>query len=311
MSNIENKLSRVDLNLLISLSVLLQEKNVSRAAQRLYLSQSAMSRTLQRLREVFDDPLFHRSARGIIPTAKAIELGDKLPNLLSQLDDILTSSTFDPVTCDSAFTISVPTLMSHALILPFMMELNLQAPNICISEYSAKVSPEKSLLTGALDFAIHINKPSSDDYNSTHIGKITPTIYARKNHPATRFVKEKLNQCLNYGFAELILEDAIESNVEHPIKALFTKKGLERKVIIRSTQLSILIQMLLTKDLLLTATCLLSKSEDIDKILTPIYQFNNDSVDLYLISHRRTDNSAAHQWIKNLLLASFTLEQNK
>ena len=94
MSNIENKLSRVDLNLLVSLSVLLQEKNVTKAAQRLYLSQSAMSRTLQRLREVFDDPLFHRSARGIVPTAKAIELGDKLPNLLSQLDDILTLEVF-------------------------------------------------------------------------------------------------------------------------------------------------------------------------------------------------------------------------
>jgi len=305
MSNIENKLSRIDLNLLVSLSVLLQEKNVSRAAQRLYLSQSAMSRTLQRLREVFDDPLFHRSARGIVPTARAIELGDKLPDLLSQLDNILTNRQFDPASCDSAFTISVPTLMSHALILPFMMELNCQAPNICISEYSAKISPEQSLLTGALDFAIHINKPSSGDFNCVHIGKITPTIYARNNHPVTFFQDGILNQCLNYGFAELILENDLETNIEHPIKALFTRKSLARKVIIRSSQLSILIQMLLTKDLLLTATCLLNKTEDINKILTPVYQFKNDTVDLFLISHRRTDNSAAHQWIKQLLLTSF------
>ncbi len=68
---LEQKLARIDLNLLISLSVLLKEKNVSRAAERLYLSQSAMSRTLQRLRDLFEDPLFHRTSSGIIPTEKA------------------------------------------------------------------------------------------------------------------------------------------------------------------------------------------------------------------------------------------------
>ncbi|MDG2393409.1 MAG: LysR family transcriptional regulator, partial [Thalassotalea sp.] len=74
MSLVEQKLSRIDLNLLIALSVLLKEQNVSRAAELLFLSQSAMSRTLQRLREVFDDQLFIRASKGITPTVKALEI---------------------------------------------------------------------------------------------------------------------------------------------------------------------------------------------------------------------------------------------
>jgi hypothetical protein len=57
MKSLEQKLSRIDLNLLVSFSMLLKERNVSRAAEKLYVSQPAMSRTLQRLRELFDDPL--------------------------------------------------------------------------------------------------------------------------------------------------------------------------------------------------------------------------------------------------------------
>ena len=67
------ELSRIDLNLLISLQVLLEEQNVSRAAERLFITQPAMSKTLARLREVFDDALFTRSSHGMRPTPRAPE----------------------------------------------------------------------------------------------------------------------------------------------------------------------------------------------------------------------------------------------
>ncbi len=62
------QLGRIDLNLLIILQVLLEERNGSKAARRLHLSQSAVSKALGRLRETFDDPLFIRSAYGLEPT---------------------------------------------------------------------------------------------------------------------------------------------------------------------------------------------------------------------------------------------------
>jgi DNA-binding transcriptional LysR family regulator len=66
------QLARIDLNLLIILQVLLEERNGSRAARRLHLSQSAVSKALGRLRETFDDPLFVRSAYGMDPTPRAL-----------------------------------------------------------------------------------------------------------------------------------------------------------------------------------------------------------------------------------------------
>ncbi|HSF82215.1 MAG TPA: LysR family transcriptional regulator, partial [Anaerolineales bacterium] len=66
-------LARIDLNLLVALQVLIEEQSVTRAAERLYITQPAMSKTLQRLRELFDDPLFIRSGRGLIPTPRTAE----------------------------------------------------------------------------------------------------------------------------------------------------------------------------------------------------------------------------------------------
>ena len=59
-------LSRIDLNLLVAMQVLLEERNVTRAAERMFVTQPAMSKTLLRLRTAFDDPLFTRSGRGLV-----------------------------------------------------------------------------------------------------------------------------------------------------------------------------------------------------------------------------------------------------
>jgi DNA-binding transcriptional LysR family regulator len=305
MADIEGKLARVDLNLLISLSVLLQERNVSRAAERLYLSQSAMSRTLQRLRDVFDDQLFHRSAKGITPTSKAQELEQQLPELLFQLDHILDPEKFSPETCTQSFDISVPPLMSHALILPFMKSVNQQAPNICISEYPANIHPHELLATGKLDFAIHVEKSFDKDYQSTSIGMVIPTIYARKDHPILSTKTNRLKECFKYNFAELTVENDQSLQFKHPIELLLAKKGITRKTTVRSNQLSILLQLLKEQDLLLIAPDLLGLSEDISRKLSPVYQFDKspaDAVEFYLISHKRVENSAAHQWIKQQLM---------
>ena len=84
-----NRLARIDLNLLVSLYVLLEEGSVSRAANRLSITQPAMSKTLGRLRETFDDPLFVRSKRGVQPTPRALSLVADLKTVLGQIDGLL------------------------------------------------------------------------------------------------------------------------------------------------------------------------------------------------------------------------------
>src|SRR5512147_174895 len=82
-------MSRPDLNLLVTLDVLLAEGSVARAAQRLRLSPSAMSRTLARLRETTGDPLLVRAGRGLVPTPRALELRDRVGQLVQDADAVL------------------------------------------------------------------------------------------------------------------------------------------------------------------------------------------------------------------------------
>ena len=80
---------QTDLNLLIALNVLMEERNVTRAADRLDLTQSAASRMLGRLRATFDDPLFVRTSRGLTPTKRALDLAGPLQEYLAGLEKLL------------------------------------------------------------------------------------------------------------------------------------------------------------------------------------------------------------------------------
>lgn len=82
-------MSKPDLNLLVTLDVLLAEGNVARAAQRLRLSPSAMSRALARLRETTGDPLLVRAGRGLVPTPRALELREKVARLVQDAEALL------------------------------------------------------------------------------------------------------------------------------------------------------------------------------------------------------------------------------
>jgi len=82
-------MSRPDLNLLVTLDVLLAEGSVARAAQRLQLSPSAMSRALARLRETTGDPLLVRAGRGLVPTPRALELRERVGRLVQDAEAVL------------------------------------------------------------------------------------------------------------------------------------------------------------------------------------------------------------------------------
>ena len=93
---ISRKLIRTDLNLLVALQILLEERSVTRAAERLSVSQPALSKTLQKLRDSFEDELFTRTAHGLVPTPRAEELGRELPVLLETVERVLGDARIRP-----------------------------------------------------------------------------------------------------------------------------------------------------------------------------------------------------------------------
>src|SRR5689334_13833472 len=89
-------ISGVNLNLLVAFDALLSEHSVTRAAQRIGITQSAMSSALGQLRGLFDDPLFTRGAHGVTPTARALELALPVQRGLALLASALTPALFEP-----------------------------------------------------------------------------------------------------------------------------------------------------------------------------------------------------------------------
>lgn len=96
----------LDVSMLRTFDALLAERSVSRAAARLFLSQPAVSTSLKRLREVFDDPLFTRTAHGVEPTARALALAPHVHTVLSELGRLLSAGRdFDPAASTRVFRI--------------------------------------------------------------------------------------------------------------------------------------------------------------------------------------------------------------
>jgi DNA-binding transcriptional LysR family regulator len=110
------ELAKIDLNLLIALQILLEEKNVSRAAERLFITQPAMSKTLSRLRQVFDDALFTRSGHGMQPTPRATELEKDLAAILGDISQLVSGSRFDPAQFSGEIRLALSEYIGVALL---------------------------------------------------------------------------------------------------------------------------------------------------------------------------------------------------
>lgn len=112
-------LRQADLNLLVVFTALAEERNVTRAASRLLLSQPAVSRALQRLREMFNDDLLIRTPSGYEPTPKGKRLLQELSTMMPRLDRLLSGGDFDPQVEEMTFRVAVTDHASHVLC-PFI-----------------------------------------------------------------------------------------------------------------------------------------------------------------------------------------------
>lgn len=123
----------LDLNLLVALDALLDEQNVSRAAERLHLSQPAVSAALRRLRDYFDDQLLVQYGKRMLPTPHALRLGPNLKILLCDIDQMVTASArFDPATSSRWFRIGMSDFLTTVIGAKLAKRLGSIAPNIGI-----------------------------------------------------------------------------------------------------------------------------------------------------------------------------------
>ncbi len=151
-----NNLRSIDLNLLVVLDALLAERHLSRAAERLNMSQPAVSHALSRLRLLLDDPLFYRRSREMEPTLRALELTTPLAEALAQIRTVLSPDGFDP-TAHHVFRLAMSDY-GAALLLPALMRiLRREAPGIdLVVTQKSREAMIAAIADGEIDMAFGV-----------------------------------------------------------------------------------------------------------------------------------------------------------
>ncbi|MFK8050464.1 MAG: LysR family transcriptional regulator [Halioglobus sp.] len=145
----------LDLNLLVALDALLDEQSVTRAAERVHVSQPAMSAALARLREHLNEPLFVQHGKTMIPTAAALRMKEPLKELLQSIDILVTQgSHFDPATSHRRFRIATSDYLLAVLFPALIHRLDREAPGIGMDCIQPSELTHALLDQGALDLFI-------------------------------------------------------------------------------------------------------------------------------------------------------------
>ena len=302
------KLSRLDLNLLVSLQALLEEKSVTRAAARLFISQPAMSRVLQRLRYQLDDPLFTRTGNELVPTPKARDLQQRLPRLLDGILDMVSEGEFDPTTYVGEITIAVPEFVAISLISQLTKVITQYAPGLILSISSETDSVEGELADGVLDFAIDIEKTMTGDITTTPLAIFTPSIWMREGHPLAHKETVTLTEILEYPFIQyyLLISKRVSARTDARFDRALRELGLKRKKTLVTNQLMTAMETVCDTDCLMVAAKYGETMErEMHRIIRKRYPADiphEGKIKLVLLQHKCTSGSPIHQWLSEKIV---------
>lgn len=188
-----------DLNLLAALDVLLTECNVTRAADRLCVSQPAMSNALQRIRDYFDDPILVRNGRLMQPTPLAEALREPLRELILQTGSILKADyAFDPLSAKRTLRIMMTDYCASVFCGPFMRVLSSEAPGIKVEIIPLAGAAVDDLIAGKFDMLISAQDlklidPDLDE-NIINCCSVFSDEFVCAVDPANPYVGEALDQ---------------------------------------------------------------------------------------------------------------------
>lgn len=180
-----NNLRRLDINLLLTLDVLLAEHNVTRAAQRLSLSQPSVSVHLAKLRDIFGDPLLLPGPRGMRPTARADELREPLREALEALERaVAPASAFDPAQATHTWKIAATDYGESTIVLPALSGLRTQAPGTRLAVIDlAPPNLVKQAEQGVFDLALHITEEAPLELHQRVLFTERYVLAGRVGHP--------------------------------------------------------------------------------------------------------------------------------
>lgn len=314
------RLARIDLNLLVAFDALAREQNVTRAAERVGVTQSAMSHALRRLRELLDDPLLVRGKSGMVLTARAEALVLPLRSGLVSVDRALVrTERFDPGTARRKFRLATPDLFD-LLAIPLLLEaLREQAPGVdlVVTPLDARLSD--ALETGEIDLCV---VPRVDEFpggapeldGSGLVRRVLFrddfSCFCRADHPAAsekrpRRGKPAVIEPLSVEAYAALSHVLVSPRGEGPglVDELLAKQGLSRRVALRIPHFFSALSIVEKSDLILTApTALRLLLAPRSKVIALPAPLRLPGHAIALLWHERFSNEPGHAWLRELLV---------
>jgi DNA-binding transcriptional LysR family regulator len=215
-------LRRADLNLLQILLVLLEEKHITRAAERCFLSQPAMSRALERLRETFGDELLIRHGRTYQRTARGERLLHELEALLPRLESLVTGEAFDPATSRARFQVAMTDHACFVVLPGLVRRISEAAPMSRLEVVASHDRRFADVASGKLDLVLDAAGAPAELQSETLFTDEFVCVVAA-NHPL-RARRLTLDRYLQHSHVLVNVLDGQQIPVERPLGALAVKR---------------------------------------------------------------------------------------
>ena len=296
-----------DLNLLRVFEAITESQSVSKAADKLGLSQSAVSNALDRMRRQFDDPLFIRTHRGMEPTPKAQDLAEVILTGLTTIRAGLSASgTFDPARSHRRFSLLMTDVGEMTFLPTILSRLNEQAPQIDLNVIEFGLERYEELLeAGIADLAVgQLKLP--DTLCSQEFHNSDFAVVASRTNPIVQYDAEgKASIALETYLDAPHVQQAPRGASGNPVAVALGSQASRRRIALSVPHASVLPMILPQTSLIATVpkVCadLLARHGDLVVMPTP---FPMDRSHVTLWWHRRNTKDPGHSWLREMFLTS-------
>lgn len=292
----------IDLNLLVAFDALICERNVTRAGVRIGRTQPAMSAALARLRLLLKDELFVRSAAGLQPTPRALELAAPLGEALASIQRTLDfTQDFDPSRATVRFTLGLSDHPAFIMLPPLLRHLAKQAPGVTlrIKTFTAREDAVSLLDAGEVDAAVGILGGSTPRIPTMPLFEEPFVCIARKGHPLTRQTMT-LKRFLSYQHLLVSPEGDGVGLVDVKLAQMERKRGIA----VTLPQMYAAPAIIARSDLLATMMAGVVRASGMNAALAVLplpSEINLAPITFLLHWHRRNDAHPAQRWLREQL----------
>lgn len=294
-------LAGFDLNLLIVFDAMMREKNTSRAGQRIGMSQPAVSKALGRLRHHLKDELFIRTAGGMQPTARALEMAPSIRDMLSRLDLALDPTAFDPLTSTRTFSLSTNDYVAVVIMPRVMTLLAEQAPGVNVRLVPSVGRSLELLDQQEIDFILSPLQPGTlaDRFHCETLLDEKFVVIMRKSNP----LADGSMSLEDYANADHLMV-TLRGDDHSFVDVWLADHGLKRRVILTVNQFLAGPPIVAATDTIMTLPRRLAETclELFDLVIKETPVRRDESLGLTTMTwHRQFADHPAHIWFRDIL----------